>query len=70
VIAMTQTVRVKMGAAAAGAVLAVATVLGPAAMVVTRLGAGETVGFPTVSAADTITSTAVLAEVAAGFRGR
>jgi hypothetical protein len=36
---------------------------------VTRLGAGELVGFSTVSAADTITSSDVLAEVPAAGSG-
>jgi hypothetical protein len=42
----------------------VAAVLGPA-MTATRLGVGETVGFATVSAADTIRSTRMLADVPA-----
>jgi hypothetical protein len=52
------------GVAAVGAALAVAAAFGPA-MVATRLGVGETVGFATVSAADTIRSTAFLADAPA-----
>jgi hypothetical protein len=52
------------GVAATGAALVVAAVLGPA-MTATRLGVGETVGFATVSAADTIRSTRMLADVPA-----
>ena len=69
--AMTDTVKVRTGwrrrggAVAAGAVLAVAAVLGPGSMPATRLGAGEVVGFSTVSAADTIKNNGMLAEVAA-----
>ena len=47
------------------AALAMAAVLGPPPAPATRLGAGELVGFSTVSAADTITSSGVLAEVPA-----
>jgi hypothetical protein len=55
--------------AALVATLALAAVLGPPLAPATRLGAGELVGFSTVSAADTITSSGVLAEVpAAGHR--
>jgi hypothetical protein len=50
--------------------LALAAVLGPPLAPATRLGAGELVGFATVSAADTITSSGVLAEVPAAGRGR
>ncbi len=50
--------------AAVGAALAVAAAFGPA-LVATRLGVGETVGFATVSAADTIRSTAFLADAPA-----
>ena len=50
--------------------LAVATVLGPPLVPTTRLGAGELVGFATVSAADTIISSGVLTEVPAAGRGR
>jgi hypothetical protein len=58
-----------VGAAFAGAAFAVATIFGPVPDVTARLGASETVGQATVSAADTITSAAVLAEVpAAGGR--
>jgi hypothetical protein len=56
--------------AALAATLAVATVLGPVHPLATRLGAGELVGFSTVSAADTITSSDVLAEVPAAGRDR
>ncbi|WP_125809407.1 hypothetical protein [Actinoplanes sp. ATCC 53533] len=52
------------------AALALAAVLGPPLAPATRLGAGELVGFSTVSAADTITSSDVLAEVPAAGRGR
>ena len=70
---MTQTMRQRggrrFGAAAVGAAFAVATIFGPVPDVMARLGASETVGQATVSAADTITSAAVLAEVpAAGGR--
>jgi hypothetical protein len=54
---------------AAAAMLALATVLGPPLAPATRFGAGELVGFSTVSAADTITSSGVLAEVPAAGRG-
>lgn len=50
--------------------LALAAVLGPPLAPATRLGAGELVGFSTVTAADTITSSDVLAEVPAAGRGR
>ena len=60
----------KLGVVAVGAVFAVATILGPGKLVATRLGAGETVGFATVSAADTITSIDVLADVAAAGLSR
>jgi hypothetical protein len=56
--------------AALVATLALAAVLGPPLAPATRLGAGELVGFSTVSAADTITSSGVLAEVPAAGRGR
>ncbi|AGZ39079.1 hypothetical protein AFR_03950 [Actinoplanes friuliensis DSM 7358] len=52
------------------ATLAVAAAFGPGHVLATRLGAGELVGFSTVSAADTITSSDVLAEVPAAGRGR
>ena len=62
---------VKLGVLAVGAVFAVATIFGPGEVPVTRFGAGETVGFATVSAADTITSTDMLADVpAAGVSNR
>lgn len=63
VVAMTNTRKWQSGLLAAG--FAVAAVFGPGQMAVTRLGAGETVRFATVSPADTIRSTAVLAEVPA-----
>jgi hypothetical protein len=56
--------------AALVATLGLAAVLGPPLAPATRLGAGELVGFSTVSAADTITSSGVLAEVPAAGRGR
>jgi hypothetical protein len=43
------------------AALALAAVLGPPLVPATRLGAGDLVGFATVSAADTIISSGVLA---------
>jgi hypothetical protein len=52
------------------ATLALASVLGPPLAPATRLGAGELVGFSTVTAADTIRSSGVLAEVPAAGRGR
>jgi len=55
--------------AALAASLALAAVLGPPLAPATRLGAGDLVGFATVSAADTITSSGVLAEVPAAGRG-
>jgi hypothetical protein len=70
VIGMTKTTKQqrRFGAAAVGAAFAVATVFGPTHDMMARLGVNETVGQATVSAADTITSTAVLAEVAAAGR--
>ncbi|MFI7540086.1 hypothetical protein [Actinoplanes sp. NPDC049599] len=56
--------------AALVATLALAAVLGPPLAPATRLGAGELVGFSTVSAADTIISSGVLADVPAAGRGR
>jgi hypothetical protein len=73
VVAMTQTMKVftgwrqRGGMAALGAVVAMAAVFGPQTLA-TRVGASDVVGYSTVSAADTITSTAVLAEVAAAGR--
>lgn len=76
VIGMTQTMKHQMlgwrrrtGVAAVGAAFAVAMVFGPGAEVTARLGASETVGHATVSAADTITSRDLFAEVAAAGRG-
>jgi hypothetical protein len=56
--------RLRTSATAVGAVLAVATILGPG-MVATRLGAGDAVAFAAVSPVDAITSKAVLADVPA-----
>ena len=50
---------------ALGAALAVGTAFGPGPSAATRLGAGETVGFATVSAADTNRGMGMLADVAA-----
>jgi hypothetical protein len=57
--------RRRTGVAAVSAMLGIAVVFGPGPVATTRLGAGELVGFATVSAADTITSRDVLAEVPA-----
>lgn len=72
VVAMTQTRKYRTGGwrrrtgiAALGAAFAMAAVLGPGMVGTTRLGASEVAGYATVSAADTITSHAVLAGVAA-----
>jgi hypothetical protein len=62
--------RLRTGMVALSAAVVAAAMFGPAPIVATRLGAGETVGFATVSAADTITSSDVLAEVAASVRNR
>ncbi|WP_213011264.1 hypothetical protein [Paractinoplanes toevensis] len=70
---MTQTMKHQMlgwkrrsGLAALGAAVALAAVLGPQMTATTRLGAAsEVAGYATVTAADTITSQAMLAEVAA-----
>lgn len=77
VVGMTQTMNQQMfgwrrrtGVAAIGAAFAVAAVFGPGTVATSRLGASETVGYATVSAADTITSTDVLAEVAAAGLNR
>jgi hypothetical protein len=73
---MTQTMKHQMlgwrrrtGVAAVGAAAAVAMIFGPVQIGISRLGASEVAGYATVTAADTITSTAVLAEVAAAGRG-
>ncbi|MFD0518460.1 hypothetical protein [Paractinoplanes durhamensis] len=74
---MTQTMKHQMlgwkrrtGLAALGAAVVVAAAFGPQTIATTRLGAASEVsGYATVTAADTITSYAVLADVAAG-RGR
>jgi hypothetical protein len=72
--AMTQTMKLQLtgwrhrtGMAALGAAVAMAAILGPQTLA-TRTGASDVVGHSTVSAADTITSTAILAEVAAAGR--
>ncbi len=67
VIGMTRTIKQqrRFGVAAVGVAFAVAMIFGPAHDAMARLGASDTVGQATVSAADTITSTAVLADVAA-----
>ena len=58
--------RRRSGLATLAAVVAVAAVLGPETLATTRLGAAsELSGYATVSAADTITSHAILEEVAA-----
>ena len=70
-IGMTKTMKQqrRFGVAAVGAAFAVAMIFGPAPATMARLGASDTVGQATVSAADTITSTGVLADVAAAGRG-
>jgi hypothetical protein len=75
VVGMTQTMnqqtagwRRRTGVAALGAAFAVAAVFGPGTVGTSRLGASETVGYATVTAADT--STDVLAEVAAAGLNR
>ncbi|WP_153040092.1 hypothetical protein [Actinoplanes sp. TFC3] len=60
----------RLTGAAVAAALAVAAVFGPGPTLITRLGAGEQVAFATVSAADTITSSDILAEVPAAGRSR
>jgi hypothetical protein len=73
VVGMTRTMKHQMlgwqrrsGLAAVGAMVALAAILGPETLATTRLGAAsEMSGYATVTAADTITSHAVLAEVAA-----
>jgi hypothetical protein len=62
--------RLRTGVAALSAAVFVAAVFGPGPIVATRLGAGETVGFATVSVADTITGGGMLAEVPASVRSR
>ena len=70
---MTQTMKHQMlgwqrrsGLAVLGAVVAVAAILGPETLATTRLGAtSDLTGYATVSAADTITSKAILDGVAA-----
>ncbi|MFF5291771.1 hypothetical protein [Paractinoplanes globisporus] len=58
--------RRRSGLAVLGAAVAVAAVLGPETLATTRLGAAsELSGYATVTAADTITSHAILEEVAA-----
>jgi hypothetical protein len=71
VIAMTKTMKQqrRLGVAAVGAAFAVAMIFGPGQLTTARLGASETVGQATVTAADTIRSAAVLDDVpAAGGR--
>ena len=46
----------------------IAAVFGPGPTLITRLGAGDQVAFATVSAADTITSNDILADVPAAGR--
>jgi len=58
--------RRRSGLAALGAVVATAAILGPETFATTRLGAASDLsGYATVSAADTITSHALLEGVAA-----
>jgi hypothetical protein len=71
-VVMTQTMKQMLGwrrrsaLAALGAVVAVAAILGPETIATTRLGAASDLsGYATVTAADTITSHAVLEEVPA-----
>lgn len=74
---MTQTMKHQMlglrqrtGLAALGAVVVLAAVLGPEKLATTRLDAASDLsGHATITAADTITSHAVLAEVAAATGG-
>ena len=69
---MTETMKPQMlgwrrrsGLAVLGAVVAVAAILGPETPATTRLGAAsDLAGYATVTAADTITSHAILEEVA------
>ncbi|MEV6347707.1 hypothetical protein [Actinoplanes sp. NPDC051851] len=58
----------RAGLGAVAAALAMATVLGPGTPAATRLGASESVGFATVSAVDTMWSSAILADVPARLR--
>ncbi|MEV4349438.1 hypothetical protein AB0J83_33685 [Actinoplanes sp. NPDC049596] len=71
---MTQTTkhfgwRRRTGFMALGAALALTAAFGPSMLGTTRYAASEVAGYATVTAADTITSTPVLAEVAALGRG-
>jgi hypothetical protein len=59
----------RSGVAVLSAAVAVSMIFGPVPIGTTRLGVGDTVGLATVSAADTITSVPVLAEVAAAGSG-
>ena len=69
---MTQTMKPQMlgwrrrsGLAVLGAVVAVAAIMGPQTLATTRLGAASDLsGYATVTAADTITSHAILEGVA------
>ncbi len=58
----------RTGMVALAAALAVAASFGPGQLGTTRLGASEVAGFATVTAADTIRATPVLAEVAGAGR--
>jgi hypothetical protein len=64
--------RMRTGIVMVGAAVALAATLGPESTVTARLGASEVADHATVTAADTITSTDVLAGVAAaaGVRRR
>jgi hypothetical protein len=72
---MTHTMKLQMfgwrrraALAAVGVAVAVTAILGPEKLATTRLGAAsEVAGYATVTAADTITSADVLAEVAAAM---
>jgi hypothetical protein len=61
--------RRRTGFLALGAALAVTTTFGPSLLGTTRTGAGEVAGHATVTVADTITATPVLAGVADTGRG-
>ena len=71
---MTQTTkhlgwRRRTGFMALGTALALTAAFGPTMLGTTRYAASEVAGYATVTAADTITATPVLAEVAAAGRG-
>ncbi|GAA0516349.1 hypothetical protein Ade02nite_25570 [Paractinoplanes deccanensis] len=59
----------RTGFLALGAALALTATFGPTMVGTTRYAASEVAGHATVTVADTITSTPVLAEVAAAGRG-